>query len=54
MLTAVDRLFTTANVAFTLGNLEFASEDVVEAVVAVLPPSRRGERIFLDDRVPGG
>lgn len=54
MFATVDRLFTAADVTFTLGNLEFASEDVVEAVVAILPPSRRCERILFDDLFDDG
>jgi len=49
MLAAVDSLFTTTDLAFTLGYFEFAVEDIFKPHIALLPPSRWGEIFFLDD-----
>jgi hypothetical protein len=48
MLAAVDSLFTTTDLAFAIGNFEFAVEDILKPHVAVLPPPRWSEIFFLD------
>jgi hypothetical protein len=43
MFTSVYRFFTTANFAFTIGNLEFAVEDVLRPCAGVVHPAGNGE-----------
>jgi hypothetical protein len=58
VLTAVDRLFAAANFAFTLGNLEFAVEDILGSGTGVVHPAGDSEvsllHNLLDDGGGGG
>jgi hypothetical protein len=58
MFTAVDRFFAAANLTFTLGNLEFAFEDILGPSASVIHPAGDSKvgflHNFLDDRGGGG
>ena len=42
-------LFTTTDLAFALGDFEFAIEDIVKPHIAFLPPPRWRKLLILDD-----
>ena len=54
MFTAVDRLFTTANFAFTLCNLEFAVEDLLGPSSGIVHPAGDGKVGFLHNLLDDG
>jgi hypothetical protein len=49
MLVAVDSLFTATDLMFTLGDFEFAVENIIKLHKDFLPPSRWSELLNLDD-----
>ena len=49
MFATVDGFLATADLALAFGDFELAVEDVLRANACLVPPSRRSERLLLDD-----